>query len=547
MPELYTPAKLTIGEILSAPMRIEVPQWQRSYSWTPKEVNVFFDDVIDFSTEYSEENIAEQEYFLGSIVRVDRGSYYELLDGQQRLATSTILLSVIRDRLQSYKPAAASAAHSDYIVKKDFATAKSVYKLTLNEYDRVFFRSEVQEFDEDTQRDESKRAKPTLESHKWIRRAREVLAGRFESECAKLSEVDSYQWALRIQRVLTSHVSVVAITSRDEDSAASVFETLNDRGIGLSTPDLTRSLVLRRAKPEDRDAIVELWRDVLTVDVDSFLRHYWQSYNGDVKTRSLYHEIKKQLTATKRDSLDFSRDLQRLAKVYRDLSEGESPDDRVAALLDGLGLLNAKSLLPALLAGNDAFQDVGDRLRLLERLISLYVRHNAIGNLDNSRLETKLFTVAKDIRSGGGLAAALKSLRDFAPADEDFQRSFEQAQISRTATARFILRELEHYRQPTPELKVQTAQYVDVEHIYPRTPAQRWDEHDRCLNSLGNLTLLAKGENRGIKNRDFDYKRDSYKKSQVLLTRDLAAYTEWTPLTIQHRQEEMAKIAIKIW
>jgi hypothetical protein len=67
----------------------------------------------------------------------------------------------------------------------------------------------------------------------------------------KYDEIDrpdlAHRWALRIQKVLTEHMSVVTVVSDDEDHAASVFATLNDRGIGLSMPDLLRNLLLRRA------------------------------------------------------------------------------------------------------------------------------------------------------------------------------------------------------------------------------------------------------------------------------------------------------------
>lgn len=94
----YTGDRKTIGQILSlaAPL-IEIPEWQRNYSWGPIEIEAFWTDLVAFSDQYPDDNIVDKEYFLGSIVIVDRGSIHQLLDGQQRLGTATILLSVIRD------------------------------------------------------------------------------------------------------------------------------------------------------------------------------------------------------------------------------------------------------------------------------------------------------------------------------------------------------------------------------------------------------------------------------------------------------------------
>jgi hypothetical protein len=91
-----------------------------------------------------------------------------------------------------------------------------------------------------------------------------------------------------------------------------VFETLNDRGIGLSTPDLLRNLLLRRAPDEDtRKRIVAAWQTVLAINeeasVDEFIRHYWVSHRGDVKARKLYREIKDKVINENIESLALRR------------------------------------------------------------------------------------------------------------------------------------------------------------------------------------------------------------------------------------------------
>ena len=271
-----------------------VPDWQRSYSWTTTEVATFWQDLVAFSELYPNDNIKGQEYFLGSVVIVDATDNHLLLDGQQRLSTAAILLSVIRDNLTRYSQVAATRTQSRYLGDFDDAKNEYSYKVTMNEYDRDYFRRKILE-----SRDASY-VEPvaTLESHRLIAKARGFLDERFEEKYAACATpAEAYQWALRIQNVVTNHMSVVAIFSDDEDNAATVFETLNDRGIGLSTPDLVRNLILRRAVPTARDEIIDLWKDILEVEGDAplktFLRHYWISHYGDVKTQALYREIKE--------------------------------------------------------------------------------------------------------------------------------------------------------------------------------------------------------------------------------------------------------------
>ena len=119
-----------------------------------------------------------------------------------------------------------------------------LYKLSLNVYDAEFFRRKVLEF-----RDAGYKApEPTHASHRLIEGAREYFDSELEKHYATFkTPKEAYDWALGIQHTLLNKMSVVAISSTDEDSAAEVFETLNDRGIGLSTPDLLRNLVIRRS------------------------------------------------------------------------------------------------------------------------------------------------------------------------------------------------------------------------------------------------------------------------------------------------------------
>ena len=260
MTSRYTPEKKSIGNLLSMTNPpIVVPEWQRSYSWTTNEVQTFWEDLLQFEAQYSGDNINDQEYFLGSIVIVDNTTSHLLLDGQQRLGTSAILLSVIRDFLARYNQDAATRLSARYLTDFDDAQNRTTYKLTLNTYDRDFFRREILE-----RRDGNfVPLEPSLGSHRLIRLARDFFVEQFESRYSQTSPELAHRWALRIQSVLTNHVSLVAVISQDEDNAATVFETLNDRGIGLSTPDLLRNLLLRRAQDDTREEIIELWRDIL--------------------------------------------------------------------------------------------------------------------------------------------------------------------------------------------------------------------------------------------------------------------------------------------
>lgn len=292
---------------------------------------------------------------------------------------------------------------------------------------------------------------------------------------------------LRIGRVLCDHMSVVVVSSTDENNAAAVFETLNDRGIGLSTPDLLRNLLLRRALDDtSRNRIVEAWQTVLSINqevsVDDFLRHYWVSQRGDVKARKLYREIKDKVTDEGIESLAFSLDLAATAPLYRDIVQAHDDDPVLQRLLVGIRTLGAKVLYPALLSGYAVAEgdDGNEKLRTLaSALTAMFVRYNVIGARETTVMEATVYQVAAELRETKDFNAAVTTLAALAPGAGEFVARFQGASVSRIATVRYLLSEIEHAKRQTEEVKVEGTDRVHVEHIYPQAPPAggRWENH----------------------------------------------------------------------
>lgn len=557
MPTLYEAKKQTIGQLLSLTSPpLAVPEWQRSYSWTTSQVDKFWDDLDSFAKRYPDGAMSDREYFLGAVVLVDQDSFMQVLDGQQRLATATVLLSVLAEQVSDFNSDAAAVLVSKYISEYDYALETLSLKLTMNRYDRSFFEREVQRIPRPA---EFTPPVPELRSHKLIRSARSFLEKKVSAEYTRLSTEfnprAAFQWANRYRLILTDHVSVVVVTSTDEDNAADVFETLNDRGIGLSTVDLVRNFVLRKANEQDREEIVELWQDILEIhddaSVELFLRHFWVSRFGDVKRHNLYRTIKKKFEEQGWKSLEFTQNLRDEALVYQDLVSAQDDDVSVRRLLQDIADLNAKVLYPALLSSFVGFANIADRLRVLEALLTLYVRHSVIGHLENSAIENVVFAAATDLRKGRDLdEIVVTKLNGRAPTDEAFVAAFSIAEISRQKTARYVLRELEHHIRATNEMELATPDRVHVEHIYPKTPPQdrRMPQHKAIIDRIGNLTLLDKRLNISIQNAPFEEKLTrAYRASQIEMTKRLDEFATWGIDQIDQRQTTFASQAPRIW
>jgi len=448
-----------------------------------------------------------------------------------------------------------------YISDFDDQSNTTTHVMTLNRYDRDFFRGEIQT--EPTI--PPTRPTPTLRAHGLIRKAREYFETQVAEQSASVGGGDAaFQWNLRIGQVLCDHMSVVAVTSTDEDNAAAVFETLNDRGIGLSTPDLLRNLLLRRADDEDaRERIVAAWATILSIDeevsVDEFLRHYWVSHRGDVKSRKLYREIKSKILEEETNSLAFSLDLAEAAPLYRDIVRARDEDANMERLLEGIQMLSAKALYPAVLSGyaaagaedntsGEPSTAKASLQALVQALTALFVRYNVIAGRETTVMETTVYEVAAQLRNDGDFDAAVARLSALAPSVDDFVDGFKRASISRMATARYLLRELEHAKRATGELSVEAPDKVHVEHIYPQTPSAKWPNHSQMINRIGNLTLLSKRLNTSVKNSDFAVKKPAaYVPSDILMTKELVGFETWDSDAIAVRQDELSRLIGGIW
>lgn len=545
----YQPNKRTIGELLAMTSpSIIVPDWQRNYSWQSTNIDTFWNDILLFERRSGAE--ISGEYFLGSLVLVNSSGKLLLLDGQQRLATSTILLSVIRDRLATFNMDAANQIQNNFLTSYDFAKKKEINKLRLNIYDKEYFKRLILE-----KRDSSYvEPQPEIGSHYLIKSARDYFSGVFSKKYLDLPPEKAFEWALRIQNILTNHMTVISVTSDDEDSAAEVFETLNDRGIGLSTPDLLRNLVIRRADEGQQEEIVELWGNVISFQSDgavkNFLRHYWVSHYGDVKSQSLYREIKATILEKGISSAALSKSMSDSASLYRDLIKAEVDDEECSNMLESVQAFGAGSgiMFPAILSIFEALTEKQQQ-KALNALINVFVRDGLIGQRENSVLENRFHSAARLLRENNDLTDFCSRINQGALDDQEVEQAFKRLSMNHNGARRYILFKIEQSTRGTAELTVNAPSKVHVEHVYPQTPdvVDRWQNHDRQVNRIGNLSLLDGRLNSTIKNGPFEAKKSYYAKSEINITNALASLDAWDEAAITTRQNKFAELAPSIW
>jgi len=546
----YTPVKRSVGELLAMTSpAIIVPDWQRNYSWRTEHVETLWNDVVRFS-DRSGDTLTD-EYFFGSVVLVNGADKrLLLLDGQQRLATSTILLSAIRDTFAALGDKTADFIQSNWLAGYDEIKEDDIQKLRLNIYDRDFFKRLIS----------APRSAGFIEpkaqyaSHNLISSARSFFLRAISERVGRLDETAARKWLKRIVAVLTDHFTVIAATSDNEDSAAEVFETLNDRGIGLSTPDLLRNLVIRRASAVQRDDVVSRWESVIAFETDTeikaFLRHYWVSKHGDVKSQSLYREVKSVIEREDISSLALSTELSDAATLYRRIKAADAETEEASDILAAISTIGAGAtiLYPAILSILETLE--GESVETaLTALLNVYTRDGIIGGIENSVLENRFHRAGRNLRSHASVAQFCRELAVGALGDDEVRQRFNRLVVTQNGPRRFLLHRVEMAHRATDELRVNPPSKVHVEHIYPQKPmeGQKWTTHDRVVNRIGNLTLLDKRINISVRNSGFPVKRPHYAKSELKITQALTAFEEWNEDQIAVRQDGFAAMAPTLW
>lgn len=533
-----------------------VPHYQRAYSWTSDKVEQLWIDLLSAIKE------KDKQYFLGSAVfrRGDGESLY-IIDGQQRLATLTVILAVLRDYLEEFGQNKAAEALHSHIIRTSLGEVVGPI-LMLRDTDEEYLRDYIRprRTDRIVQQSESKRRGPGRPKTVLIKAAHEL------SQDMVQKEIDAFsQHAEKVRRlreiasfVLDKAIVIMTIVDSDTD-AYIVFETLNDRGLDLSIADLVKTYLFSRGEKKKRlDQMQSFWdRTYASIaaereDFPRFLRYYWLSKHERVTRRKLFAKIKDYLI--KEDPFKFAADLENEAGIYRSLLYPLSTDPNSADLTD-LRLMGIHQHLPLLLAAKASGMSAEQFDRLVSVCTSLTVRYLIVGKQNPNRLEEKYSSWAIKLRSQkeNAVHTIRKEAGGLAPKNSEFIERMKEIGGLEQAQARYILRKINEH-VAGKELLGSTTD-VHVEHILPENPSEEWepympkDKQERAalIKKLGNQTLLAGPLNKKASNQGFQQKKKQYQQSQIAITNVLAELAVWDADAIRKRQEYFADLAPEIW
>lgn len=591
-----TPNALTINQLFSSTNeQFVIPAYQRRYSWRERQINELIEDI-----ELTETG---DTHLLGSIVcligqHTAGINQLELVDGQQRLTTITILLECIRQRLEKQGE---KEAVSDLIrlLSARALGGLSARKVVLDsidsaEFERLLKRTNVNDG----------------EKYQNVHLAQAFALVRKWLDDQDLVKLAGFLYKLQ------NLALIIRLDVGDAKDAFKLFETINNRGLKLSPTDIIKNFVLgnaarfgREQLDEARNSWAKLVANLDGTDSDAFFRYYlisalkqrvtksevvpefkWLFMNevveaADLPDRHLYSDKQDedeedeviaqgayvedtQLELEKTASIsfnDFIVNLVKCAGAFGELVLVKTGEKRIDRHLQHLRMIKSAQtygFLMHLRVGGTPIKTFVEVLKLTE---SFVLRRHVCKERAN---ETEaLFARLCLIDPANPISAVKAAYREACPSDEKFRDEFAAASFTPNIIdrARYCLEQIELRSLGSyDELEVLGSEAVHVEHIIPqKIKTKRAKEefgdwvsylgnrselnHAKYVSRIGNLTVFAGSLNIGASNNPFAKKKMAYKASSIQLTVRLAAMPSFKFKQVEDRSMELAKVAVGLW
>lgn len=552
-----------LKELLSNGKTYSVPPYQRDYSWKQEQWEDLWEDLAQL-------RVGSEDHYMGAIVleSIER-KHFRIIDGQQRLATLSVLILACVDYLISLANEGVDAdenreranlLESSYIGSKDPSSLRTIPKLRLNANDDDFFQLNI------VQR------KPPHGGARHLRDSERLLWECFSFFKSKIQEAfgtirEGQEVAEFVGRIVTERLLFISVRVQDQLSAYTVFETLNARGLELTETDLLKNYLLSLVdrSSSQMEPVLRQWvritERVGIARFPEFLRHHLNSQRPFVRQRHLFRTIKREVTSVQH-VFDLLDRMEADAVWYEALNDSHSEHwldyqggrEHVRVL----NLFGVSQYTPLVLSAKDAFKNPQDIVQVLRICAVLSVRFNGVSRRSTHELEAVYNRAALALRGTdhSGLKAVREAVLPIYVPDDEFESAFESLRLKNSGTSskrlRYFLAQLE--RQSSGADLSDEAMTATVEHILPENPSEEWNSsftleaYDRCVDRLGNYCLLERGPNtQAASNAGFASKREVYARSQYKMARETAEFEEWTEATIARRQQQMARLAKSVW
>ena len=559
MSNKITGKEYPLSKIFSADFEYHIPGYQRPYAWTEEETGILFDDLYEFFQTEAIDN-----YFLGSIVLIkdENKPYADVIDGQQRLTTLSILFSVMANSFhtEAYRNNCKKYLQEEGNILEGIAAQPRIF---LRDWDQDFFSKYIQ----DIQLDALVQIDPVTldtEAKRHIQKNCTVLREKFSEVFNDENDL------LKFSQFILTRCFLVVVSTPNQESAFRVFSVMNSRGLDLLPTDIIKSMTIGKLPKDEEQKYTEKWEELENLTgrdgFNEVFTHTRTIFAKERPKKNLLDEFKEYVIKQTSPKSLVDEYLIPYTEAYVclkncDFSSTQNAEE-INELLLWLNKTNNHDWMPPAIKfltdhKNDSVYILWF-IRKLERLASyLLVTAKDV----NQRMERyKWILVEMESRPDNNLTAPLENIELTDWEKQQFIDALNGEIYSMTAKRRnYIIQRLDSFLSDggaTYNTKLFTIEHVLPQHpsadsewmkLWPDTQTQRF-----WLNKIANLVPLTRQRNSAAQNYDFNTKKIKYFQSKngtssYTLTTQVINIAAWTPEVVEARQKDLEEIFISKW
>lgn len=559
MSNKITGKEYPLSKIFSADFEYHIPGYQRPYAWTEEETGILFDDLYEFFQTEAIDN-----YFLGSIVLIkdENKPYADVIDGQQRLTTLSILFSVMANSFhtEDYRNNCKKYLQEEGNILEGIAAQPRIF---LRDWDQDFFSKYIQ----DIQLDALVQIDPVTldtEAKRHIQKNCTVLREKFSEVFNDENDL------LKFTQFILTRCFLVVVSTPNQESAFRVFSVMNSRGLDLLPTDIIKSMTIGKLPKDEEQKYTEKWEELENLTgrdgFNEVFTHTRTIFAKERPKKNLLDEFKEYVIKQTSPKSLVDEYLIPYTEAYVclkncDFSSTQNAEE-INELLLWLNKTNNHDWMPPAIKfltdhKNDSVYILWF-IRKLERLASyLLVTAKDV----NQRMERyKWILVEMESRPDNNLTAPLENIELTDWEKQQFIDALNGEIYSMTAKRRnYIIQRLDSFLSDggaTYNTKLFTIEHVLPQHpsadsewmkLWPDTQTQRF-----WLNKIANLVPLTRQRNSAAQNYDFNTKKIKYFQSKngtssYTLTTQVINIAAWTPEVVEARQKDLEEIFISKW
>ena len=551
MSKKITGAEYPLMKIFSSDFAYFIPSYQRPYAWTEEEAGILFDDLYDFY-----KTVVDDNYFLGSIVLIKEEDkpHSDVIDGQQRLTTLTILLAA----LTSHFDGDLRNDYMDYLKEPGRISQGIPYRprLLLRQKDQPFFEKYIQNI----QLDELIKINPTIlpnEAQRHIQTNCKILLEKIDKAFKSVDEIKAFGSFL-VQRCF-----IVAVYTPSQQSAFRVFSVMNSRGLDLLPTDIIKADIMGNILPEKQQEIyTDKWENLEVqtsrTGFNDLFGHVRMIFVKAKAKRTVLEEFREFVLPTVSSGEELIDNvLTPYADSYCEIKDSHyNSNKNVSEVNDYLLWLNRidnSDWMPSAILFLAQQRNEPDYvLWFFKKLERLAAYLNITSKDINKRIE-RYSKILSEIEAGiHSMQSPLQTVELTDEEKKEFLETLDGNIYGLTARRRnYVILRLDSF------VSCGGASYdsriLTIEHVLPQTvnPKSNWaklwpneDDRNIWLNKIANLVPLTRRHNSQAQNYDFDVKKTSYftgknGTTSYALTTQVLGEQDWGKSVVAARQHNL--------